>query len=88
MFVRGVDEKGDEFLEFSSLLNESLGGVLLAIRKHLRRSSLILLEIPTAPLLRNLALPRAVRMLRARVLRIAFVEGWNLCGLQFVRPLI
>src|SRR5439155_24072802 len=29
---------------------------------------------------------RTVRRLQARVLRITYVEGWNLCGLQFLRP--
>jgi len=87
-FVRGVNGQGREFLEFSTLLNESAGGVLLAIRKPLRRRSRVSLEIPSAPLLKDVELPRAARMLRARVVRITYGEGWNLCGLQFVRPLL
>ncbi|PYX75239.1 MAG: hypothetical protein DMG72_07875 [Acidobacteria bacterium] len=87
VFVRGVNAQGREFLEFSTLLNESAGGVLLAIRKPLRRWSRVSLEIPSAPLLKNVTLPRTVRRLGARVLRITYVEGWNLCGLQFLRPL-
>src|SRR6266568_1262394 len=87
VFVRGVNAQGREFLEFSTLLNESAGGVLLAIRKPLRRWSRVTLEIPSAPLIKNLKLPRTMRMLRARVIRIAYADGWNLCGLQFVRPL-
>src|SRR5947199_8288980 len=87
VFVRGVNAQGREFLEFSTLLNESAGGVLLAIRKPLRRWSRVSLEIPSAPLIKNLKLPRTMRMLRARVIRIAYADGWNLCGLKFVRPL-
>jgi len=87
VFVRGVNAQGREFLEFSTLLNESAGGVLLAIRKPLRRWSRVSLEIPSAPLLMNVSLPGTVRRLRARVVRITSVEGWNLCGLQFLRPL-
>src|SRR5881396_2533613 len=83
----GVNAQGREFLEFSTLLNESAGGVLLAIRKPLRRWSRVSLEIPSAPLLMNVSLPGTVRRLRARVVRITSVEGWNLCGLQFLRPL-
>src|SRR5438552_369191 len=83
----GVNGQGREFLEFGTLLNESAGGVLLAIRKSLRRWSRVTLEIPSAPLIKNLKLPRTMRMLRARVIRIAYADGWNLCGLQFVRPL-
>src|SRR5437867_9922026 len=86
-FIRGVNGQGREFLEFSTLLNESAGGVLLAIRKPLRRWSRGSLEIPSAPLLMNVSLPGTVRRLRARVVRITSVEGWNLCGLQFLRPL-
>ena len=88
VFVRGINGQGREFLEFSTLLNESAGGVLLAIRKPLRRRSRVSLEIPSAPLLKDVKLPRAARMLRARVVRITYGEGWNLCGLQFVRPLL
>src|SRR5437870_9635888 len=62
-------------------------GVLLAIRKPLRRWSRVTLEIPSAPLIKNLKLPRTMRMLRSGVIRIAYADGWNLCGLQFVRPL-
>src|SRR5436309_7231728 len=83
----GVNAQGREFLEFGTLLNESAGGVLLAIRKPLRRWSRVTLEIPSAPLIKNLKLPRTMRMLRARVIRIAYADGWNLCGLKFVRPL-
>jgi len=88
VFVRGINGQGKKFLEFGTLLNESAGGALLAIRKPLRRWSRVSLEIPAAPLLINVKLPRAVRMLRARVVRITYVNGWKLCGLQFARPLI
>jgi hypothetical protein len=87
VFVRGRNGQGREFLEFSTMLNESAGGVLLAIRKPLRRWSRVLLEIPSAPLLKDAKLPRTVRTLRARVVRITYEEGWNLCGLRFARPL-
>ena len=88
VFVRWVNGQGREFLEFGTLLNECAGGVLLAIRKPLRRWSRVSLEIPAAPILKDVKLPRAVRMLRARVVRITYGEGWNLCGLQFTLPLI
>src|SRR6266496_4290905 len=78
VFVRGVNAQGREFQEFSTLLNESAGGVLLAIRKPLRRWSRVSLEIPSVLLLKNVTLPRTVRRLGARVLRITYVEGWNL----------
>jgi len=88
VFVRGVNGQGREFLEFCTLLNESAGGALLAIRKPLRRRSRVSLEMPSAPVLKNMKFRRTIRMLRARVIRITPIDGWNLCGLQFARPLI
>ncbi len=46
------------------------------------------LEIPSAPLLKNVKWRRTKRMVRARVIRITYVEGWNLYGVQFARPRI
>ncbi len=88
VFVRGVDGQGREFIEFCTLLNESAGGALLAIRKTLRRRSRVSLEMPLAPVLKNVMLRRTKRMLRARVVRSMAIDGWNLCGLQFARPLL
>ncbi len=88
VFVRWINAQGKEFLEFSTLLNTGAGGALLAIRKPLRRWSRVSLEIPAAPLLKNVKRRRTKRMLQARVIRITYGEGWNLCGLQFARPLI
>src|SRR5438876_7260632 len=42
----------------------------------------------SALVLKNVKFRQTIRMLRARVIRITHVDGWNLCGLQFVRPLI
>src|SRR5216684_8032222 len=88
VFVRGINGQGREFLEFSTMLNESAGGVLLAMRKPLRLWSRASLEIPSSQILKSEKLRRAVRKLRARVIRITHVEGWHLCGLQFARPLV
>jgi len=86
VFVRGLDVHGKAFLEFSTLLNESAGGALLAIRRSLRVSSRIILEIPCPPISIR-ALQHTVRTLRARVIRTTEVNGWNLCGLQFARAI-
>ncbi len=88
VFVRGINGQGTKFLEFSSLLNESAGGALLAIRKPLRLSSRVSLEIPSSQIPKGVTLRGAVRMLRARVIRVKYGAGWNLCGLQFARPLV
>jgi hypothetical protein len=86
--VRGVNGQGKEFLEFCTLLNESAGGALLAIRKPLRRRSRVSLEMPSTPVLKNAMFRKTKSMLQARVVRITPIDGWNLCGLQFARPLM
>ncbi len=88
VFVRGKDSEGKEFLEFATALNVSAGGALLATRRLLPRFTTIALEVPSAPLPRTKVLPRAVRRLRARLLRVTVVDGYQLWGLKFSSPLI
>ena len=88
VFVRGKDSEGKEFLEFATALNISGGGALLATRRPLPRLTTIALEVPSAPMPRTRVLPRAVRRLRARLLRVAVVDGYQLWGLKFSNSLI
>lgn len=88
VFVRGIPGRGRDFLEFGTLLDVSAGGGLVALRKPLRRWARVSLEIPSAAPLADVRLPSAVRTLRARVVRIVYVNSWKLCGLQFARPLV
>jgi c-di-GMP-binding flagellar brake protein YcgR len=87
IFVRGVDQDGKEFLEFATALNISAGGILLATRRSLPRSSNLSLEIPVAPLPPNTASPQSIRSLKARLVRITHGERCHLLGLKFHRPL-
>jgi hypothetical protein len=88
VFVRTRDGKGNEFLEFATALNVSAGGMLLAVRRILPRSSLIRLEIPSAPVAALALLPPVSRNLRAKALRNTPAEGYYLLGLKFSRPLL
>lgn len=83
IFVRGADGEGKEFLEFATALNISAGGALLATRRYLPRSARLSLEIPSAPLPRIAILPRAIRKLRARLVRVTALDGYQLWGLKF-----
>src|ERR1700747_463172 len=74
VFVRGVNGQGREFVELCTLLNESAGGALLAIRKPLQRRSRVSLEMPLAPALTNVTFRQTVRVLSARVVRITFMD--------------
>jgi hypothetical protein len=88
VFVRCLDGKGKEFLEFATALNVSAGGMLVAIRRVLPAVAQIRLEIPSAPVAALALLPRASRTLRAKALRTTPAEGYYLLGLKFARPLL
>lgn len=87
VFVRGKGSEGKEFLEFATALNVSAGGALVATRRFLSRLTTISLEIPSAPLPRSRALPRAVRRLRARLVRATVADDYQLWALEFRTPL-
>ena len=86
-FVRGRKGTGEEFLEFSTALNLSAGGVLLATRRYLEPGTEISLEVPVA-LVNKAQLPRSVSLLHATVLRCMPDRQYFLLGLQFDDPLI
>jgi hypothetical protein len=88
VFVRGKDSEGKEFLEFATALNVSAGGALLATKRPLPLFTTIALEVPAAPIPRAKVLPRSVRHLKARLLRVAIADGYQLWGLKFSSPLI
>lgn len=87
IFVRGVDQDGKEFLEFATALNISAGGILLATRRSLPRSSSLSLEIPVAPLPPTTETPQSIRSLKAKLVRITHGERCHLLGLKFSRSL-
>ena len=87
IFVRGVDEYGKEFLEFTTTLNISGSGVLLAMRRSLPGASKILLEIPAAPLPKVATAPQFVRNLPAHIVRVTFSEPAYVWALQLAQPL-
>jgi len=88
IFVRSRDEDGKELLEFATALNISAGGALVAVRRALPLSAQVLLEIPSAPLISGNSFPKVSRSLRARAVRVTYVDGYHLLGLKFSRPLV
>ena len=85
VFARGVDDHDREFLEFTSTLNLSAGGALLAMRRPIAPSAEVLLEIPAAPLPRMSNVPEFIRRLPAKVLRVTPSESAYLWALRFRR---
>ena len=88
VFVRSSDENGKDLLEFATALNVSAGGALVAVRRALPRSALVLLEIPSAPLMPTATLPKAARNLRARTIWEIHSNGYQLLGVKFSHPLL
>lgn len=87
IFARGLDDRGKEFLEFTTTLNISASGALLAMRRYLAPDSTITLEIPAAPLPRLAARPRMVRTIQAHVARVTKSDPSYLWALSFNEPI-
>jgi hypothetical protein len=86
VFVRGLGRRGNEILEFATILNVGAGGVLFASHKQFRDGSELLLEIPVG----SPRLEEAVdtqRKFQARVLRTRWRVGFYQCAAQFKSPL-
>lgn len=87
IFARGLDDQGKEFLEFTTTLNISSGGALVAMRRYLGPDHSVTLEIPAAPLPRLSDRPKVIRTLHAQILRVTTSEPSYLWALSFNRPL-
>jgi hypothetical protein len=88
LFVRSRDGKGKDFLEFATALNVSAGGALLAVHVPLRPNSMVSLEIPSAPLPASVRIPKNLRNLRARVVRVTHADEYHLVGVKFTHTLL
>lgn len=87
LFVRGVDDRGKEFMEFATAINISAGGALLAMRRFLPRTSRISLEIPSAPIPQMDSPHHFVRGLQGQAVRVTHSEQCYLVGLKFSQPM-
>ncbi|HXZ39829.1 MAG TPA: PilZ domain-containing protein [Terriglobales bacterium] len=88
VFVRSKNGDDKELLEFATALNVSAGGALVAVRRSLPLSSQVLLEIPSAPLVSAVSLPKTSRNLQARVVWATHAEGYQLVGVKFSHALL
>jgi hypothetical protein len=87
VFARGSDERGKEFLEFTTALNISASGALIAMRRYLPPQSSIVVDIPAAPMPRLATRPTATRTLDAEIVRVTASEPSFLWALKFCHPL-
>ncbi len=87
VFARGFDDKGKDFLDFTTVLDVSGGGAMLATRRNLSRAGRLTLEIPSAPLNEKVAGITSTRTLRAKIVRVSQSDRCQLCALEFIRPI-
>jgi hypothetical protein len=88
VFVRSRDPEGKEFIEFATAWNVSAGGAMIAVRRSLRLSSQVLLEIPSAPAATAPSRSKASSRLQAKTKWVTHAEGYHLVGLKFTHPLL
>jgi PilZ domain len=84
VFVRGVDGRGNEYLDFGTAINISAGGALLASRRFLPNDAKILLELPPPPVPKAKSRARSVK---AKVVNVRDSDRYHLCSLAFSKPL-
>ncbi len=89
VFVRGIDESGKEFLDFSTVLNMSRGGALLLTQRPLPPSAHVSLQIPQSPIPTAVLPQPVVPEIGARVVNVRPAQdaAFHLCGLSFSHPL-
>jgi|SRR5271154_1638662 len=87
VFVRASNGSGSDSLEFATATNISPGGALVVLRRSLPLSSVISLEIPSAPIGPTPGLKTASRVLKGKAVWVTHFDGYHLLGLKFDRPL-
>ena len=91
VFVHGVDENGQRFVEFATAMNISAGGAQLAIRRYLAPTSRVSLEIPCSVGPYRTVKTQVKSNLPAKImskLQVNNGEPYHLLGLKFNRPLL
>jgi len=87
VFVRTRDRNGKDSLEFATAVNISPGGALVVVRRSLPKSTLLSLEIPSAPIGSADGLKTSSRIMQAKAVWVAHLDDYHLLGLKFARPL-
>jgi hypothetical protein len=87
VFIRSRDGNGKDSLEFATAINISPGGALVVVRRSLPKSTLVSLEIPSAPIGPTQGLKTPARIMQAKAVWVAHRDDYHLLGLKFARPL-
>lgn len=87
LFVRGKDEKGEQFLELAKALNISGLGALITCPKELNPGDFITLTVPAPSITSSALIPAGMPPIQARVRRQEEAGDIYLVGVEFVKPL-
>ena len=85
VFVRTRDGHGKDSLEFATAINISPGGALVVVRHSLPKSSLVSLEIPSAPIGPADGFKTRSRIMQAKAVWVTHLDDYHLLGLKFAR---
>src|SRR4051812_26115672 len=87
LFVRGVDERGKAFMDLATAVNVSIGGALVAVRRHAAIEAKITLELPVSPIAEFQELTGAVRLMSGEIIRVDSSSRFHLWAVRFDQPL-
>ncbi len=87
VFVRGVDAKGEEFLDLTKTLNISAVGAFLATTRLLHRDDPLSLTVPAPATPASRVVPPPTAPIPARVRRLEMAGEVCLLGVEFLKPL-
>jgi hypothetical protein len=87
VFVRGLDEKQQPFVEFTTAWNISSHGALVATKRFLPLSTPVVLHVPSAPLPPKTLAAAHAQALNATPVYVKKNELMYLTGLEFSKPL-
>jgi hypothetical protein len=87
VFVRTRDGNGKDSLEFATAINISPGGAMVIVRRSLPKSTLVSLEIPSAPIGPANGLRISSRIMQAKAVWVTHLDDYHLLGVKFARPL-
>ncbi|HEY6465223.1 MAG TPA: PilZ domain-containing protein [Candidatus Acidoferrales bacterium] len=87
LFVRGRDERGEQFLELAKALDISALGALVTCPKALGLGDFVTLTIPAPSITSSALIPAGMPPIQARVRRQQEAGDIYLVGVEFIKPL-
>jgi hypothetical protein len=88
VFVRSIDNRGEECIDFANAVNIGGGGALVITRRYYSVGTHISIEIPSAPLSLTLPLLNTDKIFNGTVIRANFLNQYHVWALKFAQPLV